>query len=122
MKLNNWLCKHFDIEKKGYVTIWDVAAYVLQILLIGFLGSIIIVAVGLMLSAMQKTGLPENAGLKDSIIIALKGYIIPTIVVVSIHIIYKISQIKIAKCRLKGDDYQTVSGWVSNDDNKQFQK
>jgi len=112
MSLNNWLCKHFDDEKKGYVNIADIVLYPFRILLeiLEFIGVsvlfwsvFILFAIGICSAGLQGWITEDYpATTIDLFVIIIKGLILPTEIVLFLIMVYKplkyLFGIKVAKC------------------------
>ena len=101
MNINNWLCKHFDDEKKGYVTISDVMPCIVLL----FLLVLSIYSIGRFFFAGGYNQPP-----KEELSFELLGGIITTFAIAIlfiallfciVEVIRYISNIRIAKCPLK---------------------
>lgn len=109
MNLNNWLCKKFDEEKKGYVTIRDIliVAFIVPILknfeiLSGCTMAFVLVGMfSALIQGFVTNDYPSNPS--EMLYVILKGWIIPAIIIMSLYVLYLLSSIKIAKCPLKED-------------------
>ena len=103
MSLNNWLCKYFDDENKGYVTIGDVISVIIQIGLgLLLLVSLVIVMIYYIGGFFASIVVPNYSG--DAFMAFIYfGYFILVVMIlfIFIYFIYLISEIKIAKCPLK---------------------
>lgn len=107
MNLNKWLCKTFDTDKKGYVTVSDVAQRLLAYTF--YSGIILIISTLLYYGAVFVINIKErfNPDSKEIDIPGFLGFII-WIVFILITSAYvwdtKISKIKIAKCPLRENE------------------
>ena len=105
MNLNNWLCKHFDENKKGYVNVGDVLYKLLVIIFFGIAGTIILTFLyaGMIFIININERLSPNS---DIDLPGFFGFIVWAFVfiILLVYVCSKISQIKIAKCPLKEDD------------------
>jgi len=109
MTINSFLCKYFDDDDKMYVTVGDVIIKVLFMCAIIFFGSMILFVVGgvtvVIINSLSPeispiihecaTSACENEKVIASVLIGL-GF--DTIIVISIYMLFLISQIKVAKC------------------------
>ena len=104
--MNKWLCKHFDSEKKGFVTISDVAIPITKYGIYTIIGAYI-------LNSMYYIAIhPEVMGDEPTftnfiaVFGGMLGWVVGTIVVVvggticGISLIEYIGKIKIAKCKI----------------------
>jgi len=111
MSLNKFLCKWFDDEKKGYVTIGDAVISIVKILMIGIFACMLLFLIGGLTSAFVWTQLtPYSSNLaecmannkctdiKANILGVLYGVGIDLLIVIICVILYKIGTIRIAKC------------------------
>jgi hypothetical protein len=121
MTINNWLCRNFDkptgyyddstldnphpIEPKGYVTIMDVVAS--DKVTLPFFGLIVFFILGVMGNVVMNN-FTTNSGEEPTVlgffIWIFEGYLIWSIVagfIGLLYLLYKLSQIKIAKCEPK---------------------
>jgi len=99
MSLNNWLCKYFDIEKKGYVTVYDFCAIIyIALFFIGLAFGLLYGLGGIFAMAIE----PEYQG---DVITAFKYVLYILCITISVcivfYIILRIGDIKIAKCPMK---------------------
>ena len=99
MNINKWLCKYFDYEDKGYVTIGDVIKIIFVLFSVLFLIVAILYSIGSLFASIINPNYEGN-------IITAFVYVVYLVVVVimalvGLTIIYYISEIKIAKCPLK---------------------
>lgn len=107
MNLNNWLCKHFDKEKKGYVTISDFInqsiKYILRLIVVLFISALLYAGAIFIINIKDRFS-PDT---KEADVLGIWGFIL-WVVIIDITIMYlwetKISNIRIAKCPLKEDD------------------
>ena len=109
MNINKTLCKYFDVDGKGYVTVGNITEYILKfsaivIITLGFLyciyrGTLDIIA---MVYGTHDpnilSGLNYVAGGMGVLFILLISLAVLLVLIVSI------SEMKIAKCELKKDD------------------
>lgn len=109
MNINKTLCKYFDIDNKGYVTVGNIMEHILKlgvavVLVFGLLYCIyrgildIIAMVDGTFDPITSSGIHFLAGGMGFLFIGLVSIFVIVVLVVSI------SEIKIAKCELKKDD------------------
>lgn len=104
--MNKWLCKHFDSEKKGFVTISDVAEPTIKYGIYIAVGTYVIHSMYLIARYPEMT---QTASYSEAVQVTVGtiGWIICLCVVVIVIIITGligikyISEIKIAKCKIR---------------------
>lgn len=112
MSINNWLCKHFDVNEKGYVTIEDVKDKVLDLLetflicvVVGIVGAGIIYVLirGILFILNDDIHNSEEAN-----IIGFGGVLLLMIIfVIGLGLFYgQYKNTKIAKCELRREHDQ----------------
>jgi len=103
MNLINWLCKHFDTDNKGYVTIGNILVKMIDFAILIFGGLLLlgtielaIVFFGLLIIA------PNLHSLTDVTMIELKkSILVGHSIIFGCILIYYSTKIKVAKCHLK---------------------
>ena len=103
--MNKWLCKHFDSEKKGFVTISDVVSplltYSTYIAVVAYvLHSMYRVAISpeILETGSWSIAVPATVGIIGWIICLC--VVVIGITIIGLSVIKYISEIKIAKCKI----------------------
>ena len=99
MNINKWLCKYFDDEDKGYVTIWDVIRVIIVLFSMLFLIVVILYSIGGLFASIINPNYDGN--IITAFVYVVYIAVIVIMALVCLTIIYYISEIKIAKCPLK---------------------
>ena len=107
MNLNKLLCKTFDEEKKGYVTVADITSRIIEYGILSFIIILVIIVLysGIVFTINIEQRLSYDN--QDIDIIGFFGFIVLIIITVTVSWYLwdtKISRIKIAKCPLKENE------------------
>ncbi len=106
MNITKYLCKKFDIEKKGYVTIEDIVSSIIEYtpyIIVGIFFFMLIILISVTIGHIYNCVIHNESidGLRDSLI----GFFILTITSIICFMLYKlykiISPFKIIKCSMK---------------------
>lgn len=113
MTLTNFLCKHFDEENKGYVTVEDIVdvcfySFIPNIILVLLCSIVLILMSGFIGSLYNNTIPNENVNINTFTSDCLTGLVIISIFCSVCFILYKlytkISQFKVVMCPLSEEE------------------
>lgn len=97
MSINKWLCKHFDDENKGYVTVGDLLNKIIYFVFCAFVA---ILFIGLFILSniwLFTKIINPNADISNAYVIAV---VLDTLIILGVYF-HMINDLKIAKCPLK---------------------